>query len=59
MKRSVGENINKALFVLNPTSGVPPVNFIVSKELERRKRELSCLQIIDQRRYRIAYKTEL
>ena len=41
MKRPVRENENKALFVLNPTSGVPPVNFIVSKDLLRRKRELS------------------
>ncbi len=41
MKRRFTENENKALFVLNPTSGVPPVNFIVSKELERRKKELS------------------
>ncbi len=41
MKRNAQENKNKALFVLNPTSGVPPVNFIVSKDLERRKNELS------------------
>jgi len=41
MKRSAHENSNKALFVLNPTSGVPPVNFIVSKDLERRRNELS------------------
>jgi diacylglycerol kinase (ATP) len=41
MKRAHRDNINKALFVLNPTSGVPPVNFIVSKELELRKRQLS------------------
>jgi YegS/Rv2252/BmrU family lipid kinase len=41
MKRRSRENPNKALFVLNPTSGVPPVNFIVSKELEIRKKELS------------------
>jgi diacylglycerol kinase (ATP) len=41
MKRKVQENNHNALFVLNPTSGVPPVNFIVSKELERRKNELS------------------
>jgi diacylglycerol kinase (ATP) len=41
MKRRVPENTNKALFVLNPTSGVPPVNFIVSKELEIRKKDLS------------------
>lgn len=40
MKRNVQENIDKALFVLNPGSGVPPVNYIVSKELERRKNEL-------------------
>jgi diacylglycerol kinase (ATP) len=41
MKRSAQESTNKALFVLNPTSGVPPVNFIVSKELELRKNQLS------------------
>jgi YegS/Rv2252/BmrU family lipid kinase len=41
MKRNVREKQNKALFVLNPASGVPPVNFIVSKELERRKKDLS------------------
>ena len=41
MKRPVREDMNKALFVLNPTSGVPPVNFIVSKELELRKNQLS------------------
>jgi diacylglycerol kinase (ATP) len=41
MKRTTHEHIHKALFVLNPTSGVPPVNFIVSKELEIRKNQLS------------------
>lgn len=41
MKRPVREDMNKALFVLNPSSGVPPVNFIVSKELELRKNQLS------------------
>jgi len=41
MKRDQPENDNKALFVLNPSSGVPPVNFIVSKELELRKTQLS------------------
>ena len=41
MKRAHRDNTNKALFVLNPTSGVPPVNFIVSKELELRKNQLS------------------
>ena len=35
------ENYNKPLFILNPASGVPPVNFIVSKDLDRRKNELS------------------
>ena len=35
------ENNNKALFILNPTAGVQPVNFIVSKDLDRRKNELS------------------
>jgi diacylglycerol kinase (ATP) len=42
MKRAVQENNNKALFVINPTSGVPPLNFIVSKDLERRKKDLVC-----------------
>ena len=41
MKMSGPENNNKALFILNPTSGVPPVNFIVAIELELRKNELS------------------
>jgi diacylglycerol kinase (ATP) len=44
MKRPDKENINKALFVLNPNSGVPPINFIVSKDLEHRKKELSCFK---------------
>jgi diacylglycerol kinase (ATP) len=33
----------KALFILNPGSGVPPVNFVVSKDLDRRKNDL-CLK---------------
>lgn len=33
--------INKALFILNPYAGIPPVKFIISKELSRRKNELS------------------
>ena len=41
MKKPGRENSNKALFVLNPASGVPPLNFIVSKELEIRKNQLS------------------
>ncbi|MFZ0282314.1 MAG: diacylglycerol kinase family protein [Bacteroidales bacterium] len=32
---------NKALFILNPYAGIPPVKFIISKELHRRKHELS------------------
>jgi diacylglycerol kinase (ATP) len=42
MKMPVAENKNKALFILNPTSGLPPVNFIVSKDLDLRKNELFC-----------------
>jgi diacylglycerol kinase (ATP) len=37
-------NINKPLFILNPSSGVPPVNYIVSKDLDRRKNELSAFK---------------
>lgn len=32
-----GSDLNKALFILNPTAGVQPVNFIISLELDRRK----------------------
>jgi diacylglycerol kinase (ATP) len=42
MKMPVTENSNKALFIINPSAGVQPVNFIVSKDLDRRKNEL-CL----------------
>ena len=35
-------NNTKALFILNPNSGVPPVTLIVSKDLDRRKKELTC-----------------
>ena len=38
------KNKNKALFILNPASGLPPLNFIVAKELELRKNELSYLK---------------
>lgn len=34
------EKKEKALFILNPGSGVPPLNFVISKELDRRKNEL-------------------
>jgi YegS/Rv2252/BmrU family lipid kinase len=33
--------INKALFILNPYAGIPPVKFFISEELKRRKHELS------------------
>ena len=39
MPQSTG--YNKALFILNPYAGVPPVKYIISKELSRRKHELS------------------
>jgi len=38
---AVTENTNKALFILNPTAGMLPVNFLVSKDLDRRKGQLS------------------
>jgi diacylglycerol kinase (ATP) len=41
MKIPPKEDSNKALFVLNPTAGVQPVNFIVSKDLDRHKHELT------------------
>ena len=40
----VAEEKNKALFILNPKAGVPPVNYIVSKDLDRRKHELTCMK---------------
>ena len=33
--------VNKTLFILNPYAGIPPVKFIISKELRRRRDELS------------------
>jgi YegS/Rv2252/BmrU family lipid kinase len=33
--------VKKTLFILNPDAGVPPVKFIISKELKRRRDELS------------------
>ncbi len=42
----VADNCCKALFILNPSSGVPPVNFFVSKDLERRKSELCCCKTL-------------
>lgn len=40
MKRCPGNN--KAIFILNPYAGILPVNLIISKELDRRRHELSC-----------------
>lgn len=41
MENTVRQSNSKALFIINPSSGVLPVNFIVSKDLERRKKVLS------------------
>ena len=38
---------NKALFILNPDAGMQPLNFILSKELQRRKKELTCLKSLN------------
>jgi diacylglycerol kinase (ATP) len=41
MKMSRSDEKNKALVILNPSSGMLPVNFIVSKELDFRKNKIS------------------
>ena len=41
------DNSVKALFILNPTAGVQPVNFFVSKDLDRRKNMNIHLQITE------------
>jgi diacylglycerol kinase (ATP) len=33
--------VKRSLFILNPSAGIQPVNFIISKELQRRKHDLS------------------
>lgn len=38
------EKKDKALFILNTNSGVPPVNYIMSKDLERHKNDLTCVK---------------
>ncbi len=38
---------NKALFILNPDAGVQPVNFLLSKELQRRKKDLTCFKSLN------------
>jgi YegS/Rv2252/BmrU family lipid kinase len=44
MKIPVTEKKERALFILNPAAGVQPVNFLMSKDLERRKNDLKCLK---------------
>ncbi len=44
MKMPDQERKEKALFILNPGSGVPPLNFVVSKDLDRRKNELHLMK---------------
>jgi len=34
-------SVSKALFILNPYAGIPPVKFIITKELDRRRNELA------------------
>lgn len=47
MKMPPPANKTRALFILNPHAGVHPVNFIISKDLERRKNDLKCLKTLD------------
>jgi diacylglycerol kinase (ATP) len=44
MKMAREENNNKPLFIVNPDSGVAPVNYIVSLGLDLRKDELSAVK---------------
>ena len=54
MKLPVTEKHNKALFILNPHAGVQPVNFLISKELDRRKKDLTYLKSLN-KSYRNPY----
>lgn len=36
-----------ALFILNPNAGLQPVNFIVSKDLDRRRNDLMCVKTMN------------
>jgi diacylglycerol kinase (ATP) len=38
------QEVKRSLFILNPHAGVIPVKLIISKELQRRKDELSCFK---------------
>lgn len=42
-------NPNKApaLFILNPNAGLQPVNFVVSRDLDRRKNDLKCVKTMN------------
>ncbi|MCE5344824.1 MAG: hypothetical protein LLG13_00875 [Bacteroidales bacterium] len=41
MEIPVTDSSTKALIIINPTAGIQPVNFIVSKDLDRRKNKIS------------------
>lgn len=43
----VKDRKDRALFILNPNAGVQPVNFIISKDLDRRKKDLKCLRTLN------------
>jgi YegS/Rv2252/BmrU family lipid kinase len=47
MKMPVQEKKARPLFILNPNAGVQPVNFIISKDLSRRKKDLKCVKTIN------------
>jgi diacylglycerol kinase (ATP) len=47
MNLSTAEENLRPLFILNPNAGVQPVNFIVSKDLDRRKHDLKCLKSLN------------
>ena len=47
MKMPVKDRKDRALFILNPNAGVQPVNFIISKDLDRRKKDLKCLRTLN------------
>ncbi len=38
------QGVKRSLFILNPHAGIKPVKLIISKELQRRKDELSCFK---------------
>ena len=38
------QGVKRSLFILNPHAGIIPVKLIISKELQRRKNELSCFK---------------